>query len=78
MNDLHHDTYTTLAGPAALETNTRILNGMAQYLNDISTFQKSLKLFDWIKTAYTVVTADTFFGKVNPIAENPDLVKLLW
>jgi hypothetical protein len=79
MNDLHRETHAALGlGPASLETNRRILNGMTSYLNEIGTSGNSLQLFDWIRTAYTLVSAATFYGEVNPLSENPVLAKLLW
>lgn len=79
MNDMHRDTHAALAlGPAIFESNARMLNGIAQHLNNIEVSGRSISLFDWIRNAYTVVTAETFYGKVNPVSENSNLVKLLW
>ncbi|KAF8857394.1 cytochrome P450 [Acephala macrosclerotiorum] len=77
--NLYHEMYAALAlGPPILETNRRVGNSLAAFLNPIGTSEQPRRLFDWVKTAYTVATAESFYGARNPISENPELVKSVW
>ncbi|KUJ15899.1 cytochrome P450 [Mollisia scopiformis] len=79
FDSIHHVTQRSFAHvPAVLETNQRVLNGLARYLNGVDTSGQFVQLFDWIRNAYTVVTAEALYGNVNPISEDPKLVKNIW
>ena len=79
MQAIHQEMYSALAmGPSLLETNRRLINSLARYLNAIGTSDESRELFDWMKIAYTLSLAESFYGPQNPIVENPAFVKNIW
>lgn len=71
--------YASLAlRPPILETNRHVGDSLSAFLNTIGTSEEPRKLLDWMKTAYTVTTAKSFYGVRNPIVDNPELVKSVW
>jgi hypothetical protein len=44
----------------------------------IDTVEEPRTLFDWMKAAYTLSLAESFYGPDNPIRDNPSLIKNIW
>jgi hypothetical protein len=79
MTELHHEMYGSLAkGPILLETNARVLNCLARYLNQVSIEPQPKSLFRWMRDFYTVSSAEALYGPDNPISKNPSLIQSTW
>jgi hypothetical protein len=51
MHAIYQEMYNSLAlGPISLETNKRLINSLAKYVNEIDTLETLGMLFDCIKT----------------------------
>lgn len=79
MQTIHHEMSSALAiGPSLHETNRCVVNSLARYLNSIGTSEKPRELFKWLKTAYTMSVAESFYGPQNPIVDNPGFAQKIW
>lgn len=78
-NDLHAAMYASLSqGPTLLNSNARVLNCAARYINDIDSDYTPVNLYEWVKDIFTVASAETLFGPKNPISDNPELITSVW
>jgi hypothetical protein len=79
ITELHHEMYSSLGkGPGLLQTNARVLNCLAQYLNLVDVKPQSKNLFRWMRDFYTVASAEALYGLNNPIAKDPGLIQSTW
>jgi hypothetical protein len=79
MTDLHQEMYASLAhGPSLLETNARVLNYLAKSLNAIHSEPTRHQLFRWLRNEYTMASAETLYGKENPVSDDPSLIQSIW
>ncbi|KAK2628797.1 hypothetical protein QTJ16_001900 [Diplocarpon rosae] len=78
MLDLHREMYGALMGEGLLETNAKLLNCLAAALNRIGSGWEEKQLFRWLRTFYSVASAEALYGASNPIQADEKLVPMIW
>jgi hypothetical protein len=79
LSAIHQSMYQAMApGQSLLEMNSRVLNTMARYLDQIGTDKKTQSLYQWVKDMITLATADALYGAKNPISDDKKLIDCLW
>ncbi|KAI6714639.1 hypothetical protein JHW43_002812 [Diplocarpon mali] len=78
MLDLHREMYGALMGEDLLETNAKLLNCLAAALNRVGGAWEGKKLFRWLRTFYSVASAEALYGARNPIQADEKLVPMIW
>jgi len=79
MLDLHQEMYGALAQGHALQVmNTRVLNCLARYVNEVGTGQQNKKLWSWMQHFYSVASAEALYGLDNPISRDHGLIHCIW
>ncbi|PBP20032.1 prostacyclin synthase [Diplocarpon rosae] len=78
MLDLHREMYGALMGEDLLETNAKLLNCLAAALNRVGSGWEEKKLFRWLRTFYSVASAEALYGASNPIQADEKLVPMIW
>lgn len=77
--DLHTAMYGALAlGPSLLDTNKKVLNSIAGYLNGFGTQNQPRSLYSWLKVLYTMSSAHALYGANNPFTYDLALVEYVW
>ncbi|KAK6582513.1 hypothetical protein PZA11_004921 [Diplocarpon coronariae] len=77
MLDLHREMYGALMGEDLLETNAKLLNCLAAALNRVGGAWEGKKLFRWLRTFYSVASAEALYGARNPIQADEKLVPMI-
>ncbi|PBP21115.1 prostacyclin synthase [Diplocarpon rosae] len=78
MLDLHREMYGALMGEDLLETNAKLLNCLAAALNRVGSGWEEKQLFRWLRTFYSVASAEALYGASNPIQADEKLVPMIW
>jgi hypothetical protein len=79
MLELHQEMYGPLAQGYALQLmNTRVLNCLGRYVNEIGREPQTKKLWSWLQYFYSVGSAEALYGPDNPISRDHGLIPCIW
>lgn len=80
LNENHRIMADTLSpGPALIDLNRAVLEGVAGSLNDIdNNGDGKFGLYRWMRNTITIASAEAIYGPNNPFSGNSELVDSLW
>jgi hypothetical protein len=76
--DTQQSMHRTMNPGASLDhLNARALNRFARFVNPIGPTGINVKLYEWIRHAFTLSTMEAIYGPINPFSEDESLIPTL-
>ncbi len=76
MHKIYHEPLQP--GPELQQMNARVLEKIAEFVNEIGSEFETKDLYMWLRDSFTMATGISMFGSRSPIALDPSLIEPFW